>query len=334
MDTEDDNFRDGINACIHKGGTNSPTANLPMGTYRHTGVGNAAALTDYASADDVIDQKLLYYVDSGAADAMVITPSPAITAYAAGQRFCVKPAAANTGATTINVNGLGAKDVKTAAVGTLAANAILSTTVYDLTYDGTQFILTSPSALDLSVLSVTGGDGITATDTAGVFDIDLTDAAATTSNPIDISTGVVSLDISALTAFTAASDIAGADLIHVDDGGGGTNKAISWQNFGVPTTTDATTTPLSGADLTFANRLYLCSNASAITATIPANGSVAYPVGTVMGFYQAGVGQVTVAVTTDNLRAINGAKTQEQYATIYATKTAATEWTITGQSAS
>jgi hypothetical protein len=45
MDAEDDNFASGINACLTKDGSNSPTANLPMGGNRHTGVGKARTLT-------------------------------------------------------------------------------------------------------------------------------------------------------------------------------------------------------------------------------------------------------------------------------------------------
>lgn len=52
-----------------------------------------------------------YYTDIGAANAYVITPSPAIAAYAAGQRFLMVPAHANTGASTINVNALGVKSI-------------------------------------------------------------------------------------------------------------------------------------------------------------------------------------------------------------------------------
>jgi hypothetical protein len=143
----------------------------------------------------------------------------------------------------------------------------------------------------------------------------------------------LAIDISSVSAsFSGAASIAGADLILMDNGAGGTNTKIAWQDFGIPVTDDSTQTPLSGADLTFANRWYSCSNASAITATIPANASVAYPIGTVFYFYQAGAGQITVAVTTDTLRAPNGTKTANQYSVIMVTKVAATTWVLSGDS--
>lgn len=139
-------------------------------------------------------------------------------------------------------------------------------------------------------------------------------------------------DISGLTSMTAAN-IVGADIFLIDDGAGGTNKKIAWQDLGVPQTNDTTTTPLSTPTLAMANRWFNCNNVAAISAIIPANASVAYPVGTSFAFHQRGAGQITVSVTTDTLRAPLGAKTTNQYSTIFATKIAATEWTITGQAA-
>lgn len=48
-DTQDNDFRNGINATLTKDGTNSPTANLPMNGYRHTGAGNAVGDADYCT---------------------------------------------------------------------------------------------------------------------------------------------------------------------------------------------------------------------------------------------------------------------------------------------
>ena len=50
--------------------------------------------------------------DSGAADAYVITPIPALTAYASGARFSFIAENACTGATTINVSALGTKAIQ------------------------------------------------------------------------------------------------------------------------------------------------------------------------------------------------------------------------------
>lgn len=188
--------------------------------------------------------------------------------------------------------------------------------------------LTGGGTIDSTrTFTVVGGDGIT----ANANDIALTAAAATTTNPVDISTGTVSIDLTALNQYTV-TDIAGADEFLIDDGG--VSKAMRYQDFGVPQTDDTTTTPFSSLALADANRWFNCNNASAVTATIPADASVAFPVGTTFALHQRGAGQITVAVTSDTLRSPNGAKTANQYSTIFVTKIASTEWVITGDSTS
>lgn len=128
-----------LTASIATDGQSVITANLPMHGYRHTGVGNASARTHYAAAGQVQDDVLTWVgTVGGTGDAITLTPSPGVTAYAAGQRFRFVAAAENTGATTVDVSALGAKNVfvngAACVGGELAAGAI-----YELTYDGTQF---------------------------------------------------------------------------------------------------------------------------------------------------------------------------------------------------
>lgn len=142
-DAEDDNFKDGIEACLTKNGENSATANLPMGGYKHTGVANASARNQYAAAGQVQDGSFNYAVDSGLADAYVITPAPAISAYAAGQRFHVKITNTNTGASTLNVNGVGVTAIKRPDGSALSAGDLATGRIYSLKYDGTNFVVES-----------------------------------------------------------------------------------------------------------------------------------------------------------------------------------------------
>jgi hypothetical protein len=73
------------------------------------------------------------------ADTIVGTATPAISAYAAGQIFVFAAAGANTGAATLNVNGVGAVAVnKTAGATALAAGDIVANSVVVAVY------LTSP----------------------------------------------------------------------------------------------------------------------------------------------------------------------------------------------
>ena len=48
-DTHDQDLADGLENCVTKDGQNSPSANLPMNSKKHTGVADAAAATEYAA---------------------------------------------------------------------------------------------------------------------------------------------------------------------------------------------------------------------------------------------------------------------------------------------
>lgn len=78
---------------------------------------------------------------SGTANAITLTPTPAITAYAAGQVFRFLPSLANTsGTVTIAVSGLAAKSVKIGSL-TLPIPAIATDEIAEAVYDGTDFQL-------------------------------------------------------------------------------------------------------------------------------------------------------------------------------------------------
>lgn len=81
----------------------------------------------------------------GTADVITLTLTPAPSAYTdLGIEF--KASATNTGAVTININGLGAVNVyavKSGALGALTAGDIVAGVIYRLVYDGTQFQIIS-----------------------------------------------------------------------------------------------------------------------------------------------------------------------------------------------
>ena len=112
-----------------------------------------------------------------------------------------------------------------------------------------------------------------------------------------------------------------------------TNKTLTSPliNLGITTdTSTAYTTVLSDN-----GKLITLSNASAITATIPPNSSVAYPVGAQLNFVQLGAGQVTftqgVGVTIVSTGATASApKTRAQYSSATAIQTSANNWLVAG----
>lgn len=142
-DTQDDDFMNGINACLTKDGSNAATGNLNIGSNKITNVGTGTLRNDAAQVGQVQDSGLVYGATSGgSANAQTLTLSPAITAYVAGQRFSFLAGFTNTAAATLNVNAVGAKNIFNAATGAaIGAGELVVGRLYEVLYDGTQFQL-------------------------------------------------------------------------------------------------------------------------------------------------------------------------------------------------
>ncbi len=112
MDTQQEDIRGAIENTIAKDGQNTPTADLPMGGQKHTGVGNASARNHYPSVGQIQDQALTFVAAAGTVDALTATFSPAVTALVDGMEFAIRASGANTSTTpTLNVNSIGAKTI-------------------------------------------------------------------------------------------------------------------------------------------------------------------------------------------------------------------------------
>lgn len=162
-----------------------------MNGFRHTNVGAAAAITQYVRLSEMIDQDHVYYVDSGSANTYAITPNPAIAAYEEGQRFIFRATNANSGASTLNVNALGAIAIQTPDGTALVSGAILEGGYYEVVYDANtapdRWVLMSPASeipdgmlssnvpLKNAANAFAGGQSIT----AGDFSVGLRVAGAT-----------------------------------------------------------------------------------------------------------------------------------------------------------
>ena len=133
-----------LSTALYKDGQQTATANQPMGTYKHTGVGDATARTQYASAGQVQDGALQYLTSVSGTNTITAGTSPTPAAYAAGQRFSFIVGTTNTGAVTLNVSALGAKSVTKKMSGgkvALVANDLIANQSAEVFYDGTDFIL-------------------------------------------------------------------------------------------------------------------------------------------------------------------------------------------------
>lgn len=137
-----------LTASVAKDGQTTMTANLPMGGFKLTNLAAGSASADSVRLGQLqADTGVYVSTVGGTADVITLTPSPAITAYAAGQRFSFIASGANTTNVTVNVSALGAKAVTKFGTTALVANNILSGALITITYDGTQFQLLNVSIL-------------------------------------------------------------------------------------------------------------------------------------------------------------------------------------------
>src|SRR5688572_4111627 len=81
--------------------------------------------------------------DGGAANAYTVTPTPALLAYSTRMVVAFSPTVENTGAATINISGLGVKDIKSVAGAALVSGDLTVGTIYSAYYNGTEFRLLS-----------------------------------------------------------------------------------------------------------------------------------------------------------------------------------------------
>lgn len=118
--------------------------NALVGTSGTPNTGN-----EYVTANDQTRNlsQVQYATSTSGNDTYAVTLSPAPTAYTAGMEVAFKPDTANTGACTLNVNGLGAKAIKVNVSDDPQDNTIKANSLVVVRYDGTNFQLISTDAV-------------------------------------------------------------------------------------------------------------------------------------------------------------------------------------------
>ena len=89
-----DTVKAGINQTLTKDGQNTPTADLPMGGFKHSGAAKAAAVDSYVRVQEFVHLGPIYMVDAEAASSLTIscTATPWPVAVSAGMNIYVKTA--------------------------------------------------------------------------------------------------------------------------------------------------------------------------------------------------------------------------------------------------
>ena len=150
----------GLSTCLTKDGQTNPTANLPMANYKFTGMGAGSDATDSANLSQVQSTVVKLIGSVSGADTITGSMTPALTAYAAGQMFYFVAAGDNTGAVTLNINSLGAKNVTKNGTTALAAGEIKSGQTVAVIYDGTRFQIVNPAVFNLTGFTGASNTGL------------------------------------------------------------------------------------------------------------------------------------------------------------------------------
>lgn len=108
-----------------------------------------------------------FAVTASGTNTYTATFSPVITAYTTNHRYFIKFTNANTAASTLNIDSLGAKDIKKSGTVALASGDISAGQILELIYDGTNFQI---------IGGVVGSGGTTS---SGIYTPTLTNIANT-----------------------------------------------------------------------------------------------------------------------------------------------------------
>jgi hypothetical protein len=177
--------------------------------------------------------------------------------------------------------------------------------------------------IDHTTVSITAGTGLTG---GGTIAATRTVNVAGTA-PITVAANAVEFDISGLSTLNA-STLAPADIFLVDDGAGGTNKAIAWQSMG-PQVVESSTKTLA---LTDGNAFFVNTGSVEDTITVPPNSTVAFPIGAQLGFATQGTAAILLAqgagVTINSLESYKQVKGSGGGA--YLIKTGTNVWSLIG----
>ena len=234
-----------LTASLAYDGQTTPVANLPMGGYVHTNVGNATLRTNYPSAGQVQDGTFTYLTSVSGTDTITAVAPASMTAYAAGQEFRFIAAGANTTTgVTININGIGAKSITKNGATSLAVGDIISGAIVVIAYDGTEFQISNIATASLLSSNNTWTGRNAFTNTGYSPNIALTDASTVAWNTATGQTATFTFVSSNRTMGAPTNLLNGAfyALAVIQNAGNNTltwDTVFKWSNGSAPTLSTA-----------------------------------------------------------------------------------------------
>ena len=205
------------------------------------------------------ENRHLYIVAGGTANALTGTmPHTALSAYVAGLTVNVKIAVNNTGPVTLNIDGLGVKQVLNVGGGALGANDLVADAVVSMKYNGTAFTVDSTAsaasvasatavaaaAAASSSASAAAASAVSAAASAASVDFTLSSASILTNKTINLTSNTLVATLAQINA--AVSD---ADLVSLAGSETLTNKVINLTSNTLVATLEEVNAAVSDADL-------------------------------------------------------------------------------------
>jgi len=173
----------GLSTAITKDGQTTVTNNIPMSGFKITGLGAATVGTDAVRYSQIQSNTDKLVTVSGT-DTLTGSVTPALTAYAAGNLFSFVVANTNTGAVTINIDGVGSKSITRTGSTALVAGDMVAGQVVLIEYDGTRFqLLNGNSFTNLLVSGTLTYGGVTLTNAVTGTGKMVLDTSPTVNNP-------------------------------------------------------------------------------------------------------------------------------------------------------
>jgi hypothetical protein len=155
-----------------------------MGAFKITNLAAGTVASDAARLDQVQGGAATFITVTGT-DTLTGTTSPALASYATGNQFSFVVANTNTGAVTINVDGIGAKAITRTGTTALVAADMVAGQAVEIIYDGTRFqLINGNSFTNVKVSGTLGVTGV-ATFTAQPVMLSLTASLPVFTNASD-----------------------------------------------------------------------------------------------------------------------------------------------------